>query len=509
MSFRLSQRTARKSSLALLAVCAAALGVLCAVPAAREMDLSATRTSSYRIPKRKLAPFARQFASPLPILEIVIAEDALPLPEQEPIPALMRVFDRPGGNRLTDMPRALLPFVSARHRGASSMHAHFRQHSIRLKIRDEKQKPSRFDLCGFPPDDDFVLIATYMDRSLIRDRMAYELAAPLIPFTPKAKYVEVFVRNARARLDEATYSGIYLAMEQIEAGPHRVAVGPLEIAATREGLDGGGWLLQSDRFFTNRPSFWIGDESFTIVAPGSRDLMPEALDLIQADFGRFHQLMRQDPMNDRLFDLLEMDSFIHMMLLQEVVKNIDAFRYSTFFHRSAGGRLVAGPPWDFNLAMGNARDITSPEGFILQRQPYSKELLRNPGIFRLYQERWRELRRPGGAFSDERILDLVDAIVAEVGPAASHHYGRYQELRLPHRQFIFTATYHVDSFEKNVRVVRDFLLRRAHWMDGALAAMKGPEDLFSGEAERQETEAEAIGTAWWNESESPPLRNRP
>ena len=36
MSFRLSQRTARKSSLALLAVCAAALGVLCAVPAARE-----------------------------------------------------------------------------------------------------------------------------------------------------------------------------------------------------------------------------------------------------------------------------------------------------------------------------------------------------------------------------------------------------------------------------------------------------------------------------------------
>ena len=57
--------------------------------------------------------------------------------------------------------------------------------------------------------------------------------------------------------------------------------------------------------------------------------------------------------------------------------------------------------------------------------------------------------------------------------------------------------------------VRDFLLRRARWMDGALAEMAGPEDLFSEETEREETEAEAIGTAWWNESESPPLRSRP
>ena len=115
----------------------------------------------------------------------------------------------------------------------------------------------------------------------------------------------------------------------------------------------------------------------------------------------------------------------------------------------------------------------------------------------------------GGAFSDERILELLDAILAEVGPAAPHHFERYPELLRPGRVFIFTATYHVDSFEKNVRVVRDFLLRRARWLDGAWAEMAGPEDLFSGEAERRETEAEAVGTAWWNESESPPLRSGP
>ena len=506
MSFRWSRRTARKGSRVLLALCAAILTVLWLVPAVRDTDLSATRMSSFRLPKRKLAPFAREFESPLPVLEIVIAGDSIPDPGQEAVPALMRVFDRPGGNRLSDLPTALLPFVTVRHRGASSMHSHYRQHSIRLNILDEKQKPSRFNLCGFPPDDDFVLIATGMDRSLIRDRMAYELARPLIPFTPRAKFVEVFVRKASDRLDEYTYSGIYLAMEQIEEGPHRVDIGPLETVDSPEGLEGGGWVLQHDRPSSSLSSFRLGEDSFTIVGPGAKKLTPEAADFIREDFARFQRLMKEDVFSERFFELLDVDSLVNMVLFQEFIKNVDAFQFSTYFHRRAGGRLVAGPPWDFNLAMGNARDLTSPEGFTLMRVPYSKEWMKNPRFFRLCQERWRELRKPGEAFSDGRILDLVDAVVAEVEGAAPHHFARYRELLRPERQFMFTATYPVDSFGKHVRIVRDFLLRRAHWMDGALAAMKGPEDLFSVEAEQVERNGEAVGTAWWKESESPPLR---
>ena len=506
MSFRWSQRTARKGSLALLIVCATILVILWAIPAARESDLSVTRMSSFRIPKRKLAPFARQFESPLPVMEIVIASESIPDPGKEAVPALMRVFDRSGGNRLTDPPTALLPFVTVRHRGASSMHSHYRQHSIRLNILDEKQKPSRFNLCGFPPDDDFVLIATCMDRSLIRDRMAYELVRPLIPFTPRAKFVEVFVRQASDRLDEFTYSGIYLAMEQIEEGPHRLNIGPLETVESPDGLEGGGWVLQQDRPSSSLSSFRLGEDTFTIVGPGPKKLTPEAANFIREDFARFHRLMKEEVFSDRFFDLLDVDSLVNMVLFQEFIKNVDAFQFSTYFHRRVGGRLVAGPPWDFNLTMGNARDLTSPEGFTLMSVPYSKELMKNPQFFRLCQERWKQLRKPGEAFSDERILDLVDAVVAEVEGAAPHHFARYQELLRPERQFMFTATYPVNSFEKHVRIVRDFLLRRAHWMDEVLASMKGSGELFSGEAEQAERNGEAAGTAWWKESESPPLR---
>ena len=100
-----SQRPARRAAAALLAVSAAALAILTAIPAVREANLSVSRTSEIRIPKRKLAPFARQFVSNLPILDVVAENDVLPGPEEAPAPAVLRVFDRAGENRL----RVLLP----------------------------------------------------------------------------------------------------------------------------------------------------------------------------------------------------------------------------------------------------------------------------------------------------------------------------------------------------------------------------------------------------------------
>src|SRR6185369_10206069 len=51
---------------------------------------------------------------------------------------------------------------------------------------------------------------------------------------------------------------------------------------------------------------------------------------------------------------LDVDSFIDHHLLVEVTKNIDGFRFSTFYHKDRGGKLKLGPLWDWNLSMGNA-----------------------------------------------------------------------------------------------------------------------------------------------------------
>ena len=489
----------------MLAGCLALLGAMAAAPELRERDLSALRRSVFRIPRKQLTEYAREFSSRLPVLEIVMDAERLPRPDAESAPALVRVFDRAGTNRLTDLPRALLPFAEVRSRGKSSLRPHFRQKSIRLKILDEKQKPSRFDLCGFPAEDQFALVANAMDRSMARDWIALKLAEPLFAWVPRAKHVEVFVRKPEGWLDAGAYWGVYLAVESATGGRRRIDVGELEMAENPQGLEGGGWVVRRDRTMPGRPGFALEGEEYVVVAPGSRSMTEEALEYIRKDFSRFRAKIRENPPAGDVGEWVDVESFVNMMALQEFTKNRDAFIFSAYYHRAAGGKMVAGPPWDFNLAMGNSEGFTGVEGLIVPGRNLAGDLLRRPEIFRRFRERWKELRAEGGAFSEERVLALAEEAVAEAGPAAERHFGRYPELLSPTKRFVLNVNYGVDSFEENVRIVRDYLVKRGRWLDETLAAMEGPEDLFSEEMERAWAESEALGIGWWREEESAPL----
>ncbi len=54
---------------------------------------------------------------------------------------------------------------------------------------------------------------------------------------------------------------------------------------------------------------------------------------------------------------IDVESFIDFMIMQEITRNVDGYRLSTYLHKqkdSDGGKLVMGPFWDFNLGFGNA-----------------------------------------------------------------------------------------------------------------------------------------------------------
>ena len=39
--------------------------------------------------------------------------------------------------------------------------------------------------------------------------------------------------------------------------------------------------------------------------------------------------------------------------MAEIASNPDAYQFSTYFHKDRGGKLRAGPIWDYNLSFGN------------------------------------------------------------------------------------------------------------------------------------------------------------
>src|SRR5690606_20854476 len=151
------------------------------------------------------------------------------------------------------------------------------------------------------------------------------------------------------------------------------------------------------------------DESDLIVA----DVMGEIEDEINAMEAAFAS---PDPVaaSEPLVDLEEMIDFY---LINEFLRNSDAFWSSTYLHRPSNGKIFFGPLWDFDLSAGNdwgknaegvpyndpntrwcpegwfVRDVAtdSVEAFLEAEKPWPEDDVRNTKFTRLMVARWEYL----------------------------------------------------------------------------------------------------------------------
>ena len=121
-------------------------------------------------------------------------------------------------------------------------------------------------------------------------------------------------------------------------------------------------------------------------------------------------------------------SFIDFFISNEISKNVDGYRLSTFFYKqrdSEGGKLVMGPLWDFNLAWRNA-DYCGNElpggwayaftSFCEWDMPYWwRRLMQDPVFKNSLRCRWQELR--SGVLSNASITGFIDSTAAKLEQA--------------------------------------------------------------------------------------------
>jgi hypothetical protein len=168
---------------------------------------------------------------------------------------------------------------------------------------------------------------------------------------------------------------------------------------------------------------------------------------------------------------LDPGAAIDYVLLQELFGNQDAFHASTYFHRPPGGRVVLGPIWDFDIAMGNTTldRFRTPPGWHLGRRPYIERLYRDRRFVRGMADRWREVR----ALGLRRWLRATIASDARAlrGPQVRNFrrwriLGRYV---WPNPVDPRTGRYR-PTWRAEVAYLRHWLDARISWMDRALPA---------------------------------------
>ena len=122
-------------------------------------------------------------------------------------------------------------------RGASSYLFDKKQYRIKFYTKQKNGKAKDCGFLGMEEDSEWVLNGPFLDKTLIRNRLLYELAGEIFQWAPDTRYCEIFL-NGR-------YQGLYLAVEPVTDGPGRLNL-------SRYGLLSGetAWLAKRDRIGT-------------------------------------------------------------------------------------------------------------------------------------------------------------------------------------------------------------------------------------------------------------------
>lgn len=265
-----------------------------------------------------------------------------------------------------------------------------------------KKKPyalkldSKTEVLGMPKHKRWCLIANYMDRTHLRNRVAYYIGQnSKLAYTVRNEYVELYFNDQ--------YQGLYLLTEQIKVDKNRVDVTEMEATDNTGDAVTGGYLIEMDTNYDEDRKFRSAstDIPVNIKSPDPEDMTDEQFNYIRDYVNRVDAAVYAKGAGTDPFTLLDRESMIDFWICFEVMANHEILHpKSIYFHKERGGKLVAGPIWDFDyetlVSHTQTNWINYNLSYVYNEYPWYENnwwnlLLKNDASFRAdLKKRWQE-----------------------------------------------------------------------------------------------------------------------
>jgi len=407
-------------------------------------------------------------SSNLPI--VIIETESKTLTNREKTGATMKVIAKASGrNKVTDPANGYDGKIKIKLRGNSSLF--FDQKRFTFETVTPEGKSNKVELLGMPADNDWVLLAPYNDVSMMRDAFAFDMWNNMGHWAPRTRYCEV-VMNGK-------YIGVYTLCEKIKRGKNRVDIAKLTPKDTTDLDITGGYIVRVDppdegekSFTSDVPGIMntnVGGGMFggmggfggfggmggratvtwTIFYPKSDKLTDEQQEYISNYVNTVEKVIQSDDFADPVngyAKYIDVESFVDYFIHTELSLNADGLKRSTYFYKDkqnadgTGGKLHAGPVWDYNLAYGNCNfaNANNIEAWVFEGSETNptpamwKRLTEDPAFMAKVKARWKELRK--GYLSNDNINRFIDDHAKTLQESQARQYAKYSDLLVPKRE---------------------------------------------------------------------------
>ncbi len=407
--------------------------------------------------------------SHLPIVKIYANE----ILDEPKLPGRLEiVWNGPGSlNASTQAGNEYVGNIGIELRGQSSQFF-FDKKSYGIETWDENGMDLDTSFLGFPAEEDWVLYGPFSDKTFLRNVLAMDLARKMGQYASRTRFVEVMLNDE--------YQGIFVLMEKVKRDKNRV-----DIANLREDdIEGeeltGGYVFKIDKgvdqdWDSSFPALGINGAKiqYQYVSPNRDKIQPEQEAYIQSyvdSFERAINIPQYASAVKHYREFIDYKSFAENFIHVELAKDVDAYRISCFFHKkkiTQGGKIFAGPVWDYNLSFGNAEfcNITDPTGWIyyencaLANYNWYDQLLQDEEFTSVLKCRWDKLRV--GPLHEDSIFQFIDNQIVELGPAIDQNYEKWPILN----EYVWPNPVITGSFEGEIDFMKNYISERLEWMD--------------------------------------------
>lgn len=367
--------------------------------------------------------------------------------------------------------------ISIEIRGHSS--TSYPKKQFGLETQDEFGENLNVSLFGWPSENDWILQAPYSDKTLLRNTLAFKISSDMGHYAPRTKPCELFINNK--------YQGVYVFAEKIKRDKGRVNISKLKKSDIFNDEVTGGYIFQIDRsdkqnFYWTSP-YAPNNAPFTDVYmvttyPKKDDIKTQQEDYIREFITEFEDNLASSNFDNPVSgyrNYINVPSFIDFFLVQEISRNADAYRLSSYFYKNRNkydSLLHAGPVWDFNLSFGNADYCSGGEtegwaykfndlcSFHNNLVPFWWErLLEDEQYKNQIKCRWNELRT--GLLKTENLFNWIDQQTALLDEAQKRNFETWNILNTDITGNNFVG----GTYDKEIDYYKNWLSNRLIWMD--------------------------------------------